>query len=604
MKQTSSPSSARTLLLGLLFYVIVVCYLSALWYWEGEVTGSLFGKTFFSKFLRYTGDAAIICFPFMLLKPKYRWAIFIPVYISTFWVIGCLWYFRQWGDLPGVSSLFLMQNVGTTLFASILALWDYVDLMFIGLLLLLTFIYLAFWRRPVKSAQFPTRLKGAFAAIAVSLFCLSQYISSHVTQVYLNSVQIPLSFMQATSHRVMIPIDINKYDLCNGPLIHFIKSSADAVQILTLKKSVTDSDRNIIENFRADSEPAASLPDSLIAANAKKNIVLIVVESLNSYAIHDSINGEPAAPVLASLIDQPGTLSALNVVSQVGCGCSSDGQIIINTGLHPLKKFPAAMALSSNTFPSLVHAFNRHANCVVFADNGKSWNKFNTFRSFGFETIYAEDDFKQIIEQEGKDAALLRVASSVIDTIPQPFFMELLTLSMHSPFNDLSIPDSKLPYKNRKKFESLDIKSRYLAMVKYFDTELGLFIDRLKAADCYDNTMLIIVSDHSQEVTTCSGEQSESSDAMSLIIANCGITERIDRTVGEIDVFPTILHLTGTSSIDGWRGVGSSILNPRLNAAITPSGVFGSCDDATMKRLSEASDISELILRTDYFAVQ
>ena len=73
---------------------------------------------------------------------------------------------------------------------------------------------------------------------------------------------------------------------------------------------------------------------------------------------------------------------------------------------------------------------------------------------------------------------------------------------------------------------------------------------------------------------------------MALIIANCGITAKIDRTVGQVDIFPTILNLTGNVGPKNYRGAGTSILSPELTA----------------RRLQEAQTVSELILRTDYFA--
>ena len=58
-----------------------------------------------------------------------------------------------------------------------------------------------------------------------------------------------------------------------------------------------------------------------------------------------------------------------------------------------------------------------------------------------------------------------------------------------------------------------------------------------------------------------------------------------------MDIFPTILNLTGNVGPKNYRGAGTSILSPELNA-----------DSITARRLQEAQTVSELILRTDYFA--
>lgn len=589
---------------GSSFFLITALYLTALWWFEGFQTASLSGNIFLIQCLKYFGDAALIVFPFALLKPRFRYLVFIPVYISTIWVIGSIWNYRFWGDTPGVSTIFLFSNVGDELFWSLISLWHPGDFIFVILLISLTAAYALRWRKSVKELRFPIKTKWGIAAASLFFFIQGQCITSFLDYRYYNAVNRNRTFSQTTSTRLSTPIVINTIDLNqNTPIIHFIKSSKVALDVLFLQKELSDSERVRIEDFIASTPPPAILPDSLVQANRAKNVIMILVESLNADAIDDSVCGRPVAPVLRSLINQEGSISALNITTQVRAGGSGDGQLLATTGLHPLAAFSVPVALGShNSFPALPLCLGKEQSVAVFADDAKSWNELSTFTSYGFKPVYSHLDYPDLITRYGGDGALLNFASSLIPELNQPFFMEMMTVSMHAPFNDVEIPAERRPkWPDASPDEDLNIRT-YHAMLNYFDTELGLFIERLKKLGVYDNTMLIIVSDHSQELFSQTEAKTQKSTPMALIITNSGITARIDNAVGQVDVFPTVLNLFNASGPKGWRGVGESILSGNVNAAFSPMGIVGTADSKTAARLNEAVEISELIHRTNYFA--
>ena len=119
-------------------------------------------------------------------------------------------------------------------------------------------------------------------------------------------------------------------------------------------------------------------------------------------------------------------------------------------------------------------------------------------------------------------------------------------------------------------------------MVNYFDSALNGFIANLKARNLYDNTIIYIVSDHSQDILT---NENDTIESMTFMAINAGVGQRINRRVGQIDVYPTILQLAGTSDSVIWKGAGGSMLGPELPES----------------RRGLAREISELILRGDFF---
>lgn len=584
---------------GVAFFLVLALYLTSLWWFEGVQTSTLSGRSLIAQGVKYFGDAAIIVFPFALLKPRFRWTVFIPIYIITLWVIGSIWYFRFWRELPGVSILFLVSNVGDELFHSLIALWHSADFIFILLMIALNLLFALY--QPVKSYQLEFKGKILVIVLTIFAFCTGQSISTYVSYKYNNSINNRMTPIQATANRLFDPIFTNASDLStNGPIVHFFKSIEYALKVLTIRKDLSETDKTLIEDFISSTPVFHVIPDSIIRANKDKNVILILVESLNAEAIGQEIDGYPIAPNLRNMIDSNGSISALNIVTQVRTGCSGDGQLITNTGLHPLSYFSVPKALgSTNSFPALPKILGKENNVVIFTDDCTAWNERPTFSSYGFSPVYSCLDYPELIKEYGGDGAMFNFASKIIPSLQEPFFLELLTASMHAPFIDSDIPDDKLPQLPNQGFEDNPVALDYLKMLNYFDHELGLFIDRLKSVGIYDDTMIVIASDHSQQLAT---NDPDSPTPMALIIANCGITQKIDRTVGQVDIFPTILNITGNVGPKNYRGVGTSILCPELHSALTPFGPTEDDDSVTTKRLTTALTVSELIHRTNYFA--
>jgi phosphoglycerol transferase MdoB-like AlkP superfamily enzyme len=69
---------------------------------------------------------------------------------------------------------------------------------------------------------------------------------------------------------------------------------------------------------------------------------------------------------------------------------------------------------------------------------------------------------------------------------PQPFFNMVYTISSHEPFD----------IEGYKKFNGSSVEQKYLNVAAYADSCLGNFIDSLKQTDYWENTLVIITSDH------------------------------------------------------------------------------------------------------------
>jgi len=88
------------------------------------------------------------------------------------------------------------------------------------------------------------------------------------------------------------------------------------------------------------------------------------------------------------------------------------------------------------------------------------------------------------------DHRLFERSSEIIDSLPRPFQMTILTLSNHEPWD---LPDSSV----RRYFDDADSSKVFNSQV-YADYSLGHFFDLMEAKKVFDSTVFVFVSDHAR----------------------------------------------------------------------------------------------------------
>ena len=277
-------------------------------------------------------------------------------------------------------------------------------------------------------------------------------------------------------------------------------------------------------------------------------------------------------------------------MSQIKASSSSDGHLLLMTGLLPPDKIAYSITFGSkNKFPSLADVLPDHHKYLLLADEGVCWNEGNTLRNFGLgEPLVIKDRPQFPIEELGRDGAMFRQAISLLDTIQKPFFMTLMTISMHIPFKEEAwqLPDWL------KSAEGLtQMEKDYANVCNQTDRYIGEFLKSLP-----DNTLIFIASDHHQTIAS-----DGNADKRAFFMAvNSGRTERISRTVGQANLFPAELDIMGRST--SYRGLVPSAFNTCVDGTLDSYGnVYGNPSDATLDSLRNAYRISDLIIRSDYF---
>ncbi|GHT02429.1 sulfatase [Bacteroidia bacterium] len=281
----------------------------------------------------------------------------------------------------------------------------------------------------------------------------------------------------------------------------------------------------------------------------KKNIVLIMCESLSAQFLARYGDTENLMPHLNRLIDEglsfdnlyaTGTRTVRGLEAITLCLPPSSGESIVkqpnNANLFSTGSVLQKQGYSRQFFYGGDGYFDNMS--TFFAGNGYEVIDKNQFTKdeITFSNIWGvcdEDLFNKVTKELRKDAQT-----------GQPFFAHIMTTSNHRPF---TYPEGKIDIPT-------DSKSR-AGGVKYSDYAIGKFIEDAKKESWFTNTVFVIIADH---CASSAGKTSIPLDKYQIpcLVYAPGFVEpkRETRLVSQIDIMPTIfglLHLSYDSYFYG-----------------------------------------------------
>src|SRR5699024_6264468 len=106
-----------------------------------------------------------------------------------------------------------------------------------------------------------------------------------------------------------------------------------------------------------------------------KNVIFIMLESLQTFVLNNTVYGEEITPFLNQLIDD--SFYFENFYHQTEQGKTSDSEFIIENSLYPLPSGAAYFTHSSNTLHSTpqILANEGYTSAVFHANTGSFWNR-------------------------------------------------------------------------------------------------------------------------------------------------------------------------------------------------------------------------------------
>ncbi len=319
-----------------------------------------------------------------------------------------------------------------------------------------------------------------------------------------------------------------------------------------------------------------------------KNIIFILVESYLSVSSDLVVDGQEITPNLNRLKHDSTTYFNGHMQPNVAIGESSDGQLIYMAGLLPLHAEITATKAKSNQIFGLPEQLKRlipnSISYTLIPTNPTLWEQQGMSDAYGFEKLYSTLDYHEIMKEFENgdyldDEKIFTYAASIDQTITCPFMSLILTFSMHQPYGSFvehgfHLTDKNLPQKYKN----------YLTNCHFTDKQIERYIDFLKEKGIYDNSLIVIASDHDARPGYIDMEEIVKPE-IPIYIINGGINNATawSGECNQLDVYTTILDVMGIES--KWRGLGHTLLNKDYKNSVT----------------DKIQEISDLIIDSDYF---
>ncbi len=550
--------------------------------------GSIWPELFFNSL----ADATLLMAPCWVIKHR-RTYTFIILWLATLWSVAQLLYYPTYRDVMPFSSFLLVQNVSGTLIKSTLGAVTKKTL-FLLLLPLALHCYNWFVLRRRETDSKPKRHWWMLLLSIVVFVVIRLTITTCI-------------FLTYRSHYSSLEDTFKTYySTLGGRHLNYVKhngvmSYAFYCFLSNFNSRVSDEDIKRAEGFI--SQQCYTYSDNSFATGIERpNLIFIMVESLNAWAVNLKIDGQEVTPTLNALAADTANIVCLNVITQAKNGRSSDGKFMYQTGLLPLLDKSVAMEFSDRTFPSITRALKKrgYQSVEICGDEGGLWNVETMSQSYGFDTLMHQSELFDQLEANDwhSDKVIMEQAVQYLPKLRKNFVAQLFTGVMHSPYNDVFKPATWI---SSSKQYTPSVRN-YLEKTHYFDTQLAAFFDNMKKCGLYDKCVFVIASDHSEPVDDDPKGRpalSRNGDECVLIVLNAKQGALIKGPVGQIDVYPTILDVMGLNDYT-WKGLGHSLLrNDITSVAISPDEVRG--NSPLLPSQQQAWNVSNILIRANWF---
>jgi lipoteichoic acid synthase len=470
-------------------------------------------------------------------KKKYKWLMVLYFLMSTLLYANVL-YYRFFNDFITLPTLTQTQNFGDVSSSIATLLKPYDLLFFVDWFLLMGL--LSFKKVRLEARNF-TRKK------VVAVFLLGLGVSS--LNLAVAEVDRPELLTRGFDRNYIVKY-LGMYNYTIYDTVQSTKASAQ--RVLAKSDDITE-----VINY-TKSNQASPNPD-YFGVGKDMNVIYVHMESIQNFLIDYKLHGEEVTPFLNSLTREENMLYFDNFFHQTAQGKTSDAEFMIANSLYGLAQGSAFTTKGLNTYHSAPAILGQqgYTSAVFHGNNGTFWNRDEIYKSMGydhfFDSSYYDMNEVDMAEYGLMDKPFFEQSIPYLESLPQPFYAKLITVTHHYPFklpeDEATIP----PHTTGNK--TVD---NYFQTARYADEALEQFFAYLKESGLYDNSIIIMYGDHygisnnhnkameqviGKEVTAF---ESAGLQRTPLLIHVPGIEGKvIHEYSGQIDLLPTLLHLLG-----------------------------------------------------------
>lgn len=291
-----------------------------------------------------------------------------------------------------------------------------------------------------------------------------------------------------------------------------------------------------------------------------KNLIVVSLESIQSFVMNEEMNGHVVTPFLNELSTDKDTFYFPNFYHQTGLGKTSDSEFLVENGLYPLGGGAVFFTHSGNTYNSMAERLGDkgYFTNVMHANNKSFWNRDMMYNALNLDKFYDVDSYAvengDAVNWGLKDIPFFEQSVDLMTEMPQPFYSRLITLTNHYPFH-LDEPDQLIPEYD----SNSGTLNRYFQTVRYMDESVKILFEDLKEKGLYENSIIVMYGDHygisenhneamaqylGKEITPFESAQLQRVPFF-IHVPGSDKGQVVEEVSGQIDIRPTLLHLLG-----------------------------------------------------------
>ena len=273
-----------------------------------------------------------------------------------------------------------------------------------------------------------------------------------------------------------------------------------------------------------------------------KNVIIVQLESVQEFVINKTINGKEITPNLNKFISENIEFSNMFMQSY---STTADSEFSAVTSLYPMENGMSYSRYYSNKYDDIFTMFKNEGydTSYMHGNYGYFWNRENVYKSFGVNHLELKNQFNDISENIMgylSDELLYKQAVEKLKTYNMPFFSFIVSASSHTGFTLDGLEDRGKISIDVGKYKSTFF-GNYLESVNYADYAFGTFIEELKNADLYDDTVILIYGDHN-------GIDMYNEEMLDFL-------EQVNPNINDVDIRLNYIRVACSMKIPGIEGI-------------------------------------------------
>ena len=549
------------------FSLVNLLFMHYYFVYKSLYVGKMFFFTPIYNFLFIIFDLAIILlFSFCFTFGRLNLSILLTYIITLLWSFANVVYCRFFYQNISLSAIYQAGNVfDGIVWQSILGGFKWIDLFFIISPIIFSIIWTIKSKREEiykhvnyrKTLLILVPIPFLSFFIAFLIYTAYHFTSSH----YRNHPEL---FFPRVNETLIDPFVWKSGMPVN---VHFSSGSirfiiSDIIDEIT-NYELSTKEKEEIESFYTDYQQRKTFHTQ----HTIKNVIFILLESFLSSSIDLSVDGKEITPFLNKLKRDSTIYYNSKIHPNITIGESGDGQLIYMTGLLPLRnKITVGVAKNRKLkgLPQILKdKFNTKYTEIVIPSSPVVWEQRHMNQQYGIDNMFSAADVGAVSSFYINEETVFNLAQTTNKESKQPFFSMILGVSTHQPYNQpidesfqISTNSYPTPYQN------------YLIACHYVDKQIEKYFNYLHRKGIYDNSLIIITSDHHPHIDQLDMKKKLTTD-LPLYIINSGlnIQNMHHGYANQLDVYTTILDILGINN--KWLGLGHTLLSTPYSNSVS-----------------------------------